>query len=136
MEPTVILRLRFDDDLFDLVMTWLPSDRVEAAWRRGERRNARAVHESSGANVFLSEREEIEAALAAALAFVQEERELFEDLREGGVEMGLDLGFCVGGQHWTRSARLTPAEAGLLAELRVTFEVSAYFAPEDSEVLE
>jgi hypothetical protein len=107
-----------------------PASRIDSEWRRGQRRNAREVHEQSGANLFLAEAPTIGEALKEALGIVSKQSESLRKAKALATEMELDLGFdaALPDDAYSTSLVLGPQEAALLGELGIVLRLTMYRA--------
>lgn len=132
MGPIAMLRLATSEEHHDEVLSLLPASRIDKAWRKGERRNAREVHNDYGANVFLAEEATAGETLKKALQILARQSELLRAVQKLDTRMELDLGFepALSEQTYSTSVALEPKDAGLLGEFGVVLKLTVYRDPQ------
>ena len=110
----------------DESLRWLPSERVEAVWRRGEVHGSRGTPSAtSGCNVRLADDEDVATCLRAAGDVLSRLAPPLRSLRAQGVGFEVDLSLEVGPVS-PRSCRLPADFLNVMVEIGAELMVSAY----------
>jgi hypothetical protein len=127
----VVLRASGSNLDLDACLTWLPSGRVEAAWRSGEVRRGKAALDS-GFNLLLADDDHADQALAAAQRELEGIQEKVKLLARAGVGISVDIGLEVSSTV-PRSVSLSQDFIRAVMESGVKLVISAYPCSDDDE---
>lgn len=99
----------------------------DASWRAGEPRSRGRAHVDTGFSVSVADEDSREALVAAIMQWLQANQPAIAALSGAGATAELDVGIGVGSsKQFTASVTLAPSALALLAELGVSYRVSAY----------
>ncbi|WP_437927949.1 hypothetical protein WMF37_01500 [Sorangium sp. So ce291] len=99
----------------------------DAVWHAGDRTRRGQTREDSGFSLDIGDAASADALIQGFRAWVRSNRSALLELRQHGVAAEVDVGMTVGSSaQFTASIALAPEDLALLAEVGLSYRVSAY----------
>ncbi|XXT20253.1 hypothetical protein WME94_01625 [Sorangium sp. So ce429] len=99
----------------------------DAVWHVGDRTTTGRILEKSGFNLGIGDATSADALVQEFRAWVRSNRSALLELRQHGAAAEVDVGMTVGSSaQFTASIALAPEDLALLAEVGLSYRVSAY----------
>lgn len=126
---TIVLRASAPELELQAILARLPADRIEAAWRVGDRRGSR-IESTNGFTMLLSENDDMHSAVNEAVGVLARIVTYAKELSRGGAEVEIDIALPVTGSA-PRSVELSRDLLDLICEANMRVVVTGYPCSDD-----